>query len=82
MYQNNKYIFFAVIILYCINIFALDDDNKKPMKILANKTLFNYKTGKDIYEGNVQVTQGSTTLLADKLITERDENHKIKIATA
>lgn len=63
-------------------IYALPNDGEQPMKIKADATLFNYKTGIDTYEGHVKVDQGSTHLLADKLVTEKNENHKIVTATA
>jgi lipopolysaccharide export system protein LptA len=68
--------------IYCQYAAALPNDGEKPMKIVADASLFNYKTGVDTYEGNVKVDQGTTHLLADKLVTEKNEHHKIVSATA
>lgn len=68
--------------LFCEYTAALPNDSEQPMKIVADASLFNYKTGVDTYEGNVKVDQGTTHLLADKLITEKNEHHKIVSAIA
>jgi lipopolysaccharide export system protein LptA len=68
--------------LFFKNVVALPNDGEMPMKIVADATLFNYKTGQDSYEGNVKVDQGTTHLTADKLITEKNEQHKIISAIA
>lgn len=61
---------------------ALSTDNELPMQIVADSSLINYKTGIYTYEGNVKVTQGSTVLTADRLITKSNTKHKIEEATA
>lgn len=61
---------------------ALSTDSEQPMQIVADASLFNYKTGVDTYEGNVKVDQGTTHLVADKLVTEKNEHHKIVSAVA
>lgn len=63
-------------------MFALPEDNKQPMHIISDSSLFNYKTGQDIYEGNVKVDQGSSHLTADRLITQKNNQHKIISAIA
>lgn len=62
--------------------FALSNDQEKPLNITADTSTFNYKTGVDIYEGNVKVDQGSSHLTADRLITQKNKQHKITVATA
>jgi lipopolysaccharide export system protein LptA len=61
---------------------ALDEDSKQAMHIVADSTLFNYKTGQDIYEGNVKVDQGTSHLIADRLITQKNAAHKMISAIA
>ncbi len=68
--------------MFCQTALALPNDGEQPMKIIADATLFNYKTGIDTYEGHVKVDQGTTHLLADKLVTEKNEHHKIVSAIA
>jgi lipopolysaccharide export system protein LptA len=62
--------------------FALPDDSKQPMYIVADSTLFNYKTGQDIYIGNVKVDQGTSHLTADRLVTQKNKQHKMISAIA
>lgn len=62
--------------------FALPDDSKQPMHIVSDSSLFNYKTGQDIYDGNVKVDQGTSHLTADRLITQKNNQHKMISAIA
>jgi lipopolysaccharide export system protein LptA len=62
--------------------FALPEDNKQPMHIVSDSSIFNYKTGQDIYEGNVKVDQGTSHLTADRLVTQKNKEHKIISAIA
>lgn len=63
-------------------VHALPSDKNEKASIIADSSNYNYKTGIDIYEGNVQIDQGSTHIRADKVITKRDLQHKMKEATA
>jgi lipopolysaccharide export system protein LptA len=65
-----------------IFVLALPDDGKQPMHIVSDSSLFNYKTGQDIYEGDVKVDQGSSHLTADRLITQKNNQHTIISAIA
>lgn len=58
--------------------YALPIDSQKPMHIIANSSLINYKTGKNTYEGNVKVDQGSTHVTADRMTTKTGQKHKIE----
>ncbi len=57
--------------------YGLRDDSKEKMIILSDATLYDNKTGITIFEGHVKVTQGTTLIIADKLTTKTDKNHKI-----
>lgn len=70
------------LLLLSLNSLALPSDKQEKIFIIANTWLYNYKTGVDIYEGNVKIDQGTTHIRADKLITKRNKHHKIKEATA
>lgn len=71
-----------VLLLLPTFTYALQDDQEKPFNIIADSSVFNYKTGIDVYEGNVRVNQGTSHLVADRLVTEKDKQHKIVLATA
>lgn len=62
--------------------FALPGDTSLAMQIHADTTLMNYKTGVNTYEGNVRIDQGTTHLLADRLVTKSNEHHKLEEAIA
>lgn len=81
MLKHSSSLFLTVIVMLIFtpwkSCFALSSDTDKPLKIVAAASLFNYKTGIDTYEGNVNVEQGSTHLSADKLMTERNAQNKL-----
>jgi lipopolysaccharide export system protein LptA len=59
-------------------MFALESDSKARIFIVADTTSYNYKLGTSLFEGHVTVDQGTTHLIADKLITHNNEQHKIQ----
>ena len=61
---------------------ALPTDSQQTMHIIADSSTFNYKTGIDVYEGNVKIQQGTTRLIADRLVTQKNNKHKIQEAIA
>lgn len=63
-------------------VFALPEDNTKKLEITAVSYSFDYKAGINTYEGDVKVDQGTTHLIADKLVTQNNEQHKMKEAIA
>ncbi|MCD6038903.1 MAG: lptA [Gammaproteobacteria bacterium] len=65
-----------------ILLFALPEDREQSFKIVANSSTFNYKTGMDTYEGNIKVDQGTSHLTADRLVTQKNKQHKMILATA
>jgi lipopolysaccharide export system protein LptA len=75
-------VFLSISSLMPVITVALPEDSKQPMNIVSDSTLFNYKTGQDIYEGNVKVDQGTSHLTADRLITQKNNQHKIISAIA
>src|SRR3990167_5116698 len=60
----------------------IDTNSEDPIHIIANATLFNYKTGINTYEGEVRIDQGVTHLTADRVITQSNDKHKVILATA
>lgn len=62
--------------------FALPEDKQAKIFIVADSTVYNYKTGINTFEGNVKVDQGTTHITADKLITKSNAHHKIQEVVA
>jgi len=77
-------IFFLILSCFypAISLYALPSDSAQKIFIKADSGIYNYKTGINIYEGNVVVDQGSTHILADKLITKKNANNVLELATA
>lgn len=44
------------------------DDTKQPVEILADQLVSNEKQGQSIYQGSVNITQGSFNLIGDKVV--------------
>lgn len=76
-----------LILVYMLSVFslftfALPNDNKEPLIIVADSTIYNYKAGINTFEGHVKVDQGSTHIIADRLVTKTNAKHKIEEAIA
>jgi lipopolysaccharide export system protein LptA len=85
MFQVNRLLYplISFILLFCpLSSFALDSDNKERVNVEADSVIYNYKTGVDVYEGNVKVNQGTTHITADRLVTKSNKEHRIKEAAA
>lgn len=82
MYQVNKLASIGLLLAFSIQAFALDEDSKAKLNIVADSGTYNFKTGVDIYEGHVKIDQGSTHIIADKLVTKKNNLHKIQEAIA
>lgn len=67
---------------YSLFAFALPEDNKEKVYIVADSTIYNYKTGNNIFEGHVKVDQGTTHITADRLVTKNNKQRKIQEAIA
>src|SRR4029079_3102275 len=82
MAQSRALFCILLFIILCQHALALPNDSEQPMKIVADSSLFNYKTGIDTYEGNVKIDQGTSHLIADRLITKKNKQHKMIEAIA
>lgn len=82
MFQTHNICTGLIILLISTPLFALDSDRTARLNIVADSGTYNFKTGIDIYEGHVKVDQGSTHITAEKLITKKNSQHKIREATA
>lgn len=82
MYQTRKWMLCCWILLLSSPTFALTSDAKEKLFITADTTIYNYKTGLNIYAGHVKVDQGTTHIVADRLTTRTDLQHQIREAIA
>ncbi len=74
---------FAILLLFFSRMLsALPEDSSKPLNINANSSAFNYKTGYNIYDGNVKIDQGESHLTADRVTTQNNSHHKLEEAIA
>src|SRR5437870_4725866 len=76
---------YFLILLYVTLVtpgYTLPEDDKEIIHITADSSQFDYKKGISTYEGNVKIDQGTTHLLADKVTTINNDQHKIKEAIA
>ncbi len=82
MYRHRNLILLYFLFLIPTSLLALQNDEKEVIHIHADSSTFNYKTGTNIYEGHVKIDQGSTHLTADRVVTTRNNQHKIEVAIA
>ncbi|RDL45774.1 lipopolysaccharide transport periplasmic protein LptA [Marinomonas piezotolerans] len=69
---KTKTLFFACSALFCLEAFALPDDQQQPISIEADKAFFDQKTGVATYDGNVIAKQGSIEIIAEHLTIKTD----------
>ncbi len=86
-FQNlfeKKRVFGALLLFlfFSVKSFALQADSKEIIHILADSSLVDYKSGINVYEGNVKVDQGTTYLTAERVVTKNNAKHKIEEAIA
>jgi lipopolysaccharide export system protein LptA len=60
--------------LIASSVHALPEDREQPIHLQANEASFDQRTGISIYQGRVEVSQGSMYLAADKATVYFDEN--------
>jgi len=77
MFQIKISLFFIFIFLFSSS-FALPKDRNEKIFIVADSSTFNYKTGVNVFEGHVKADQGSTHIIADKIITKSNTKHEIQ----
>ena len=79
MFQALKKIIMLLILLfYAIRVFALPQDKQAKIHIVADKSYYNYKIGMSLFEGHVKITQGTTHMTADRLVTKNNTQHQIQ----
>ena len=77
-----RVIFLIVFILIPTWGMPASSDKHQVAYVNAHQTTLNYKTRTGIYIGNVKMTQGTTTILADKVITYFNQANQLEKAIA
>lgn len=73
---------FCFLFLFVITAYALPSDKQQPMHIVANSAHWDGNKNTTTLVGNVIVTQGTTTVMADKLVLLTDKQNQIQQAIA
>lgn len=71
-----------ICLIFPIVALAFVQDNTSAVHVFAKSSLFNYKTGQHLYEGDVQIDQGTAHLTADRITTQLNREHRIEEAIA
>lgn len=73
-----------LLMLFLVNLpaIALTTDHQEVVHIVADSSIYNYKSGMNVFEGNVKIDQGTTHITADKVMTKDNRYHKIQEAIA
>jgi len=70
---------FLALVTTPATLWALESDTEQPIYIEADGATYDHNTGKSVYTGNVQVTQGSMLLNSDKLVVYMKLKRPFKI---
>lgn len=76
----NKFLFAAFLFLP-LSSYALDNDQQQSITIQADSATFNATNNQAIYQGHVELTQGSLTLTSDTLLIQ-NSNAGVQSLTA
>jgi lipopolysaccharide export system protein LptA len=58
---------------------ALPDDTEQPIHITTDEALRDEKTGRTVYQGNVELVQGTIRITADRITLYSEENEASRI---
>lgn len=73
----------ALLLMLCAGrLHALPEDRDQPIKVASDRAEHNQREGIMIYEGNVQLSQGSLVIKADKITIRFDSNDQVKSVLA
>ena len=68
-----------VALLYAAPGLALQDDTQQPINITTDQALRDEKTGRTVYQGNVELIQGTIKITADRITRYRDNTEADRI---
>ncbi|OGT37525.1 MAG: lipopolysaccharide transport periplasmic protein LptA [Gammaproteobacteria bacterium RIFCSPHIGHO2_12_FULL_37_14] len=71
-----------LLFVFSLPVFALGADRQAVVHIVADSSIYNYKSGVNLFEGNVKIDQGTTHITADKVVTKDNPQHKMQEAIA
>lgn len=80
---NNKswmhllYLCFLILLIPSVSI-ALPADEKQPLRITADTTSYNIKSGLKVFAGHVHAERGSMHITADKITAKSNHEQKIE----
>lgn len=74
--------FCLLISLYAKHSFALDSDQKKVLHVTADSADLSQKNHRGTYTGNVNLSQGTTKIIADSAVTEGSISNELTLAIA
>jgi lipopolysaccharide export system protein LptA len=57
---------------------ALPEDRDQPIHIQSDRAMHDQRKGLTVYEGSVQMTQGTLRILADKITVQTDGNNQVE----
>lgn len=77
-----KWIIAALVLLVCYSTHALQTDKEQVMNIAADSADLNQKARQGIYIGNVEFTQGSSSIRANEAMTYIDDKNRLSMAVA
>lgn len=69
----------AALVWACGQAVALPDDTEQPIHITTDEALRDEKTGRTVYQGNVELVQGTIKITADRITFYRLENEAERI---
>ena len=70
---------FAALLLPPMQASALPDDTEQPIHITTDEALRDEKTGRTVYQGNVELVQGTIKITADRITFYQTENEAGRI---
>lgn len=72
----------AICVFSSENIFALPSDKTQPIHVITGTAQWNGNANTTTLTNNVVITQGTTTITADKLVLYADKNNQVTKAVA
>ncbi len=80
LFITRKRIKIATLACFCIftNAYALQSDNSQPINVISDEQFADLKDNKAIFSGNVEATQGSIVLKADKAEIKRNADGSLQ----
>ena len=71
--MHHRLISLLAALLLSASVLALPEDREQPIRLQADRASFEQRTGVSVYEGNVEVSQGTLYLAADRATVHFDD---------